>query len=291
MSCPPTGPVDVVAGPGFLGGAVAALLAAAGRPVVCLARAECAVSDGRGGALPVVPCDISDPSSVRRAADVIGAPVRLLVQCASSKGGGVEDYQKVYLHGARNVIGQLRPALLVFAGSTSVYGQTDGSWVTEQSPASPGTERGEILLAAEREVLGAGGIVARLAGLYGPGRSVHLAKMREGRAVIEEDGARWINQIHRDDAASALVHLSGIAEPPRVVNVSDGSPLTQRELYSLIARHCGLPLPPHGPPAPRKRGSSSKRVSNGLLVSTGWRPRFASYADFLAAGAGEPGAL
>ena len=43
--------------------------------------------------------------------------------------------------------------------------------------------------------------------LYGPGRSVLMRKFLAGEAVLEGDGTRWINQIHRDDAARAIVQL------------------------------------------------------------------------------------
>ena len=93
------------------------------------------------------------------------------------------------------------PLLLV--SSSSVYAQTDGGVVTEESPTQPDRETGKLLLQAEQQVLVAGGIVARLAGIYGPGRSVILKRFLNGEAVIEDDGRRFLNQIHRDDAAAA----------------------------------------------------------------------------------------
>ena len=69
---------------------------------------------------------------------------------------------------------ELRPGRFVFCSSTSVYGQTDGACVTEESPATPGRETGCILRETEDLVLQRTGTVARLAGIYGPGRSVLL---------------------------------------------------------------------------------------------------------------------
>ena len=66
-------------------------------------------------------------------------------------------------------------------------------------------------------VLDAGGTVVRLSGIYGPGRSVILGKFLGGRAVIEEDGRRYLNQIHRDDAARAIVRLLGGSVAPGVL--------------------------------------------------------------------------
>ncbi len=281
MVCNHSGYVDVVVGPGFLGRLIAERLISMGRPTVCLARSPGTIPIGGASHIPIIGCDISDGESVRRAREELGKSVKYLFQCASSKGGGVLEYRKVYLNGVRNILSWLRPERIFFLGSTSVYGQKDGGWVTEESPTCPGTERGEILLAAEKEVLGADGVVARLAGLYGPGRSVHLVKVSEQRAVIEEDGSRWINQIHRDDAAAALLHLVGLESPPRIINLSDCTPIQQKELYTMIAQHFGMVVPPNGPSLPRKRGDSNKRVSNRLLLSLGWRPLYPSFETFL----------
>ncbi len=50
-------------------------------------------------------------------------------------------------------------------------------------------------------------MVARLAGIYGPGRSALLRKFLSGEARIENGGERYLNQVHRDDIAAALLHL------------------------------------------------------------------------------------
>jgi nucleoside-diphosphate-sugar epimerase len=149
----------------------------------------------------------------------------------------------------------------------------------EESAAEPDRETGRILREAEDAVLAAGGIVARLAGVYGPGRSVLLKKFLSGEAVIEGDGGRWINQVHRDDIATALLALVQSGEPG-IFNVSDNEPMTQRAVYAWLADHFGRPLPPSGPiPTDRKRGWTSKRVSNARLRALGWAPRYPSFCD------------
>ena len=121
----------------------------------------------------------------------------------------------------------IQPRFLIFTGSTAVYAQTSGDVVTEESPAEPHRETGKILLDAEKIVLRCGGAVARLAGIYGPGRSVLLQKFFSGEAVIEGDGRRWINQAHRDDIASALLAI--VEQNARgIFNIADDQPLQQR---------------------------------------------------------------
>jgi nucleoside-diphosphate-sugar epimerase len=167
----------------------------------------------------------------------------------------------------------------LFTSSTSVYAQTDGSLVTEESPAIPERETGRLLLEAERVTLAAMGIVVRLSGIYGPGRSVILKKFLNGEAVIEEDGRRFLNQIHRDDAARAILHLA-TARAAGIFNVSDSTPLSQIECYRELGRMFERPLPPAGPRDPdRKRGWTHKRVSNEKLRARGWQPGYPSFLD------------
>ncbi len=233
-------------------------------------------------AYPVEAHDITDADAVLSARASTPAPDVLLDCVSSGRGGGAEQYRRVYLDGARHLLDAFRPRRTVYTGSTSVYAQVDGAWVDEASPAEPDRETGRVLRETEAVVLAApGGTVARLAGIYGPGRSTLLRKFLAGEAVIEGDGLRWLNQIHRDDAAAALFRLAQPDAPPGVYNVADDTPLTQRGLYESLAEIHRLSLPPSGPiDLDRKRGWTSKRVNNGRLRSLGWRPAFPSFLDW-----------
>jgi nucleoside-diphosphate-sugar epimerase len=166
--------------------------------------------------------------------------------------------------------------------STSVYGQKDGEIVTESSSAEPDRETGRILLEAEKIALQSGGVVARLSGIYGPGRSMLLRKFLEGTATLENGGGRLINQIHRDDAASALFCLMTHENASGIYNVTDDTPASQREVYAWISEALQKPLPPPGPAdLNRKRGWTSKQISNEKLHTLGWAPQFPSYREAL----------
>ena len=221
-----------------------------------------------------ISCDIGDPESMAKlpAADFI-------VHCAASGRGGAEAYQHVYVDGCRNLAERFPGVPLLFTSSTSVYAQTDGAAVTEDSPAIPDRDTGRLLLEAEQITLAAGGTVARLAGIYGPGRSVILKKFLSGEAMIEEDGRRFLNQIHRDDAARAIFHLAA-TRATGIFNVSDSTPLSQLACYEQLAKIFARPLPPSGPrDLNRKRGWTHKQVSNAKLRASGWQPEFPAFTD------------
>ena len=211
-----------------------------------------------------------------------------VVHCASSGRGGVEAYRSIYLAGVRQAVRQLPKTRLLFVSSTSVYGQEDGAVVTEESPAEPTTETGKVLREAEQVVLteGAdGSAVFRVAGIYGPGRGVLLRKFLAGEAVIEGDGMRWINQVHRDDVAGALRRALDPHQPLSggIYNVADDEPVNYLTYYGWLAERTGKAMPPFGPVnRERKRGWTHKRVSNAKLRAAGWAPRFPTFREGLA---------
>ena len=275
----------LVAGCGYLGARIAGLLHDAGHQIVGLTHSpDSAAKLATSVPWKVEACDISDKNAVAALASKLGASdVTALIHCASSGRGGADAYRRVYLDGMGNLMAAFASARPVFTSSTSVYPQVDGSIVDESSEANPDKETGHLLRQTEELVLASKGIVARLAGIYGPGRSFVLRNLLEGKAAIEGgDGhGRILNQIHRDDAASAIVHL--LAQPGGgLFNIVDDAPMTQRECLERLAARFGTDMPPVTPPNPdRKRGWTSKRVSNAKLRATGWKPRFPSYFDAL----------
>jgi nucleoside-diphosphate-sugar epimerase len=271
-------PKVLIVGCGFLGEAAADLFFGAGWSVLGLCGTAESASRLAAKPYPVRVADISQ--TLTPEPGWLG--VDCAVHCASSGRGGPEAYRAVYLEGLLNVIAGYEPRRVLFTGSTSVYAQTDGSWVDEDSPADPDRETGRILRDAEGVALAAGGFVARLSGLYGPGRSVLLRKYQTGEARLEVGGGRWINQVHRDDAARAVFHLLSVRTAAGIYNVSDNTPAMQREVYQWMAEYFRGALPPAGEPdLQRKRGWTNKRVSNAKLRATGWEPVFPSYRDAL----------
>ena len=136
-----------------------------------------------------------------------------------------------------------------YLSSTGVYGDTEGAPVDEDSPVKPSTERGRRRVTAERawrtlwEDRGVPVHVFRLAGIYGPGRSV-LDQVRSGRARrIDRPGHRF-SRIHVDDIAAVLQASMANPRPGAVYNVCDDAPAPHADVVAHAAELLGVPPPP-----------------------------------------------
>lgn len=273
-------PRVLIFGCGFLGEAAADLFLDRGWSVLAVSRHLPARPTSGDRSAEFVALDITDPVAVAQTAAKVG-PGDVLIHCASTRGGDVAAYRAVYLSGIQNVTAAWPGAFPIFVSSTSVYGQLDGSEVDETSPTDPVRDTGQVLLEAERVALRAGGAAVRLGGIYGPGRSVLLRKFLDGTARLEGDGSRIINQIHRRDAAAALLRIAE-TRADGIFNGVDDFPAPQREVYAWIAEAVGRPMPLVGEPDfSRKRGWTSKRVRNARLRALGWHPAYPCYRDAL----------
>jgi nucleoside-diphosphate-sugar epimerase len=224
---------------------------------------------------PVRAVDVTEESAVSGAAGEFDA----VIHCVSSRGGGEEQYRRLYFKGAQNLLRAFPRATLLFTSSTSVYAQTDGSVVDESSPAEPRHEKGKILRETEELVLAAGGIVARLGGIHGPHRSFFLSRLLEGRTPPEGND-RLVNQIHRDDIVSALLLLMDQRADCRgeIFNVVADEPVKASAAYEWLSTRLRRPLVSDAAGGPRrKRGEGNKQVSNRKLRALGWQPRYPTF--------------
>jgi nucleoside-diphosphate-sugar epimerase len=273
-------PRVLIAGCGYIGQAAADLFHAAGWVVEGWTRSAESAASLSAKPYPVRVVDVSKPAQLAECRPA-AAGFDAVVHCASSSGGDAEMYRKIYLDGARNLLETFRRSKLLFTSSTSVYAQRDGSWVMEQSDAKPMRETSRVLLETERLVLADSGVVARLAGIYGPGRAALLKRFLNGTVIIDPENDRFVNQVHRDDIASALLLLlSREAEGAQIYNVVDDQPILQSEGYRWLAQRLNRPPPPIGRSMQgRKRGDSNKRVSNAKLRALGWTPQYPSLVE------------
>jgi nucleoside-diphosphate-sugar epimerase len=263
----------LIAGCGYVGQAAADLFHQAGWEVEGWTKTETSLEKP----YPIIAVDVSQRAQVNSRSGNFDA----VIHCASTRGGDADLYRQVYLEGARNLLDRFVGSTVLFTSSTSVYGQRAGEIVTEESETNPVSETAKVLLETEKLVLGGGGVVARLAGIYGPGRSALLKKFLNGGARLEPENDRFINQVHRDDVAAALFLLLNERSPAaQVFNVVDDNPIRQSECYRWLSERLGRPPDARGGSASsRKRGLTNKRVSNAKLRGRGWVPRYPSFAE------------
>jgi len=278
----------LVIGCGYVGLELGRRLASQGHTVFGLRRTVAGTGEMTGAGIQPLAADITRPETLAP----LPAPFDWVVHCVSSSRRGAETYRTVYLEGMRQVLNWLEsrpPEAFAYTSSTSVYGQTSGDWVDESSPADPGTEAGEALVATEALVLDAArarrlpGCVLRVAGIYGPGRGHLFHQFLAGEARIQGDGSRWINMIHRDDVASALEAALERGTPGEVYNAADDEPVSQRDFLAWLAMRLGRAMPPQASgddAVRRKRGPTHKRVRNRKLrEATHWVPAYSTYRE------------
>lgn len=144
------------------------------------------------------------------------------------------------------------PALrwVAYLSTPAVYGDRAGDWAREDDPPTPGSARGERRLAAERAWvdLFEGSDVAvqvfRLAGIYGPGRSV-IDQVRDGTARIIDKPGQVFNRIHVDDIGTILAASMARPDPGRIYNVADDEAAPSGDVVREACRLLGT-----APPAP-----------------------------------------
>lgn len=273
----------LICGCGYVGLAVGARLSALGHEVFGVRRSA-ADSLLVAAGITLLRADLARPDDVRS----LPGPYEWIVNVTSSAQGGETAYRSAYLEGTRNLIQVFGSSScrLVYTSSTSVYAQTEGEWVTEDSDANPSTATGQILRQTEAELLGAASncfhpTVLRVAGIYGPGRHHLLSRLLAGnRSAGAPD--RWLNMVHRDDVAGAILHALNADFSGGLFNVTDNEPVQAKTFEAWLARRLNLDLDALASDAngPAKRGESNKRISNRRFFEKfGWRPSYPSYRE------------
>ena len=277
----------LIVGCGYIGLALAEELACQGHDVVGLRRTAPPLEPPASGSIKLISADITDRAQVGR----LPAEYDWVVNCAATRGGGVESYRHVYLEGMTNLVEWLSPApplKFIYTSSTGVYGQTDGSVVNETSITDPASETARILVQAERVLLDAAisrnfpTIALRVAGIYGPGRGYWLQQLLSGAAQIEGEGTRVLNMIHRTDVVGAIMAALLRGRPGEVYNAVDDDPVPQLVLLQWLSNRLGKPLPPKtaSTQPERKRGLTDKKVSNlKLKQELGYQFRYPSFRE------------
>ena len=135
-----------------------------------------------------------------------------------------------------------------YLSTTSVYGDKKGGWVTEDTVLEPNLERSIARVAAEKSWLRLGEklsiktVVFRLAGIYGPGRSLIDRLIANERVYIVNKPAHLFNRIHVDDIVGAIEMAMSSRSKAKIFNLADDLPATQLDVAqfaaSLLKKSC-----------------------------------------------------
>ncbi|WP_158742133.1 SDR family NAD(P)-dependent oxidoreductase [Acidisphaera sp. L21] len=192
------------------------------------------------------------------------------------------------------------PALrwIGYLSTTGVYGDRGGGWVDEATEPASTSERGRRRVAAERAWTaarpGAAVDLMRLAGIYGPGRSV-LDDLRAGRARRVDKPGHLFGRIHREDISGALLAAMAQDRPagPRVLHGADDEPAASADVIAEAARLLGREPPalipfaeaePTMSPMARSFWADNRRVRSAVTqAALGRRWRYPTYREGLRA--------
>ncbi len=265
-------------GCGYLGRRIAARWRAAGHHVFATTRGR--AEELRALGVEPVLCDVMDRPSLR----ALPVVEEVAYAVGFDRGAG-RSLREAYVEGLRNVLevvtGWLAPRF-VYVGSTGVYGQTSGEEVDESAATEPEEEAGRVALDAERLLRERlpGALVLRFAGIYGPGRLIRAQALRAGEPIAGDE-EKWLNLIHVEDGAEAVLAALERGREGATYNVSDGRPVRRRDFYGKLAELLGA-APPRFMAAEGDR-ANRRVVNRRMREELGVRLRYPNYEEGLAA--------
>jgi nucleoside-diphosphate-sugar epimerase len=230
----------VIAGCGYIGARVARIWKENGAEVTCLVRSPGHQAALESEGFTTRSCSLDDPADIP-ALDVAGCIVYYFVP---PPGGGTADSRA--RHFCTAISGSAPPARIIYMSATSVYSETGGATVTEESPVEPHSAMGKRRLDAEYAFLGLGQaagvpiIILRVSGIYGPGR-LPLMQISQGQPLLNEEESGPSNRIHADDLAAVCRAAADRGERGDIFNVSDGHPSSMTSYFNACADLLGYP--------------------------------------------------
>ncbi len=206
----------------------------------------------------------------------------LLFFIVSADGRTEQSYREVYETGLNHVLAKFASVPCIFVSSTSVYAQSQGEWVDEESITQPDNLNSQLIRQAEQRVtaLNLHNIVVRFSGIYGPGREYLLNRAKQ-QPAIQQTPPYFTNRIHQEDCVQVLAFLlekklAGTALTQYYL-ASDDAPAPLYDVMIWLAEQLTVPKPAINPAA--SDSTMNKRCNNQRLKALGYRFSYPSYKD------------
>ena len=134
-----------------------------------------------------------------------------------------------------------RARRVVYLSTTGVYGEARGH-VDEKTPIDARTPRAAMRIAAEDAYRAIGAVILRAAGIYGPGRGLHL-RIARGEFRLPGDGSNVVSRIHVDDLATIADTALDRGVRGSAYVVADDAPVPQIEAVRWLCEALGVDVP------------------------------------------------
>ena len=131
-----------------------------------------------------------------------------------------------------------------YLSTTGVYGDHQGAWIDEETPAGLLSERGQRRVAAEAQWAATGLPMHyfRLAGIYGPGRN-SLRALQNGTARRVVKQGQVFSRIHLADITRILEASMANPNAGRAYSVCDDTPAPPQDVVTYAAELMGVSPP------------------------------------------------
>ena len=131
-----------------------------------------------------------------------------------------------------------------YLSTTGVYGDHQGAWIDEETPAGLLSERGQRRVAVEAQWAATGLPMHyfRLAGIYGPGRN-SLRALQNGTARRVVKQGQVFSRIHLVDITRILEASMANPNAGRAYSVCDDTPAPPQDVVTYAAELMGVSPP------------------------------------------------
>lgn len=140
------------------------------------------------------------------------------------------------------------PEKIILISTTGVYGDCQGNWIDENSPAKPQADRAKRRISAEQQLTDYAKqyhcemAILRVAGIYAADK-LPLKRIQSGEPILREEDSGFSNRIHADDLAQICFEACTSNKIQGIYNCTDGHPSTMCDYFKRVAKALDLAAP------------------------------------------------